>query len=60
MFHMRLFYDEYNEEENVVEGIATKCSNFRRSTGVYLKDKTIQEMITQFVLNIVLNNVGLS
>ena len=43
-----------------MEAIAIKCINFHRSTGVYLKDKTVQEMITQFVLNKVLHHVGLS
>ena len=56
---MCLFYYKYNEEDNVVETIYIKCSNCRRSTGLYLKDKTFQEIITQFVLNKVLYNVGL-
>ena len=59
MFQMHLFYDNNNEEENVVEDIAIKCSNICRSTDLYLKDKTSQEMITKFVLNTVLNHVGL-
>ena len=46
MFHMRLFYDKHNEEENVLDPIALKCSNCNRSTGLFLKDKTIQEMVT--------------
>ena len=57
---MRLFYDNYNKEENIVEAIAIKCIDFHRSTGLYLKDKTVQEMTTQFVLNIVLPHVGVS
>ena len=55
---MCLFYDNNNEEENVVDAIAIKCRNCRRNTGLYLKDKTTQEMITQFVLNTVLHHVG--
>ena len=43
-----------------MEAIAIKRRNFRRSTGLYLKDETIQEIITQFVLNAVLHHVGVS
>ena len=60
MFHMRLFHDKYNEEENFVEDIAIKCSNYRRITGLCLKDKTVQSMIAKFVLNTLLHHVGLS
>ena len=35
MFQMRLFYDKHNEEENVVENIAIKCSNFHKITGLF-------------------------
>ena len=46
MFQMCLFYYFKNEEENDVEDIAIKCSNCRRSTGLYLKGKIVQEIIT--------------
>ena len=49
MFQMRLFYDKYKEEENFVEAIDIKCSNFRKITVVSLKDRTVQEMTTQFL-----------
>ena len=49
-----------NQEDNFVEDIDIKCGNFHRSTSLYLKDKTVQEMITIFLLNTVFNNVGLS
>ena len=39
MLQMYLFYYKYNEEDNVVEDIAIKCSNFCRITCLYLKDK---------------------
>ena len=60
MFQMRLLYYEHNEEDNVVEAIAIKCSNCHRSTVLHLKDKTFEEMITKSVLNSLLHNVGLS
>ena len=43
-----------------MEAISFKCSNFYKSTSLYLKDQTVQYMITKFVLNKVLNHVGLS
>ena len=56
---MRLLYHEYNEEENFVEAIDINSSNFHINTGLYLKNKTVQEIITQFLFNSVLHNVGL-
>ena len=55
---MRLFYDNNNEEANVVESIAIKCRNFLRINGLYLRYKTFQEIITQFLVNTVLHHVG--
>ena len=43
-----------------MEAIYIKRSNCRRITGLYLKDKTVQKMITQFVLNAVFHRVSLS
>ena len=43
-----------------MESIAIKFNNCDRSTGLILKVKTVKEMITRFVLNTVLNHVGLS
>ena len=42
MFQMRLLYFEHNEEDNVVEAIAIKCMHCYISTGLYLKDKTVE------------------
>ena len=42
MFQMCLFIYKHNEEENVVETIAIKCSSCDRSTGLFLKVKTAQ------------------
>ena len=37
MFKLRLFYDKHNEEGNVVDEIAIRCSNFNRETGLHFK-----------------------
>ena len=42
MFRLCIFYYNHNEEENVVESIAIKCSNCDKDTGLYLKDTTIE------------------
>ena len=60
MFQLRLSYDKHNEEDNVVEDIDIKCRNCHRRTGLFLKDKTVEELITILLLNIVLHHVGLS
>ena len=58
MFQMCLFHDKDNEEDNFVEAVAIKCSNFRRNADLYLKYKTVQEIITQFLLDTVFNHVS--
>ena len=58
MFQIRLLYQEHNE--NSVDSIAIPCINYHRNTSLYLKDKTIKEMITIFLLNTFLNHVGMS
>ena len=60
MFKLRLFYDKYNEEGKVEDAIAIKCSNCNKAAGLHLKDITIEEMITKFVLYESLNYVGMS
>ena len=42
MFWMRIFYDKHNEEDNSVEAIAIKCSNFNKDTGLHFKNTTIE------------------
>ena len=51
MFQMRSLYDKHNEEDNFLEDIAIKCRNWHRSTDLFLKYKTVKEMIPKFVLN---------
>ena len=43
---MRLFYDKYNAEENGVEDIAIKCSNYHISTGLYLNEICVKYSIS--------------
>ena len=44
---MHLFYVKDNEEENSVEAIAIKCSNYRIITILYLKDNTVRSRALQ-------------
>ena len=43
-----------------VVNIAIKCSNYTKDTALHLKDITIEEMITKFVLNAIWHHVGIS
>ena len=43
-----------------MEAIVIKCSNYNKYTGLYLKDTNIEKMITKFLLNEILNHVGMS
>ena len=60
MFKFHLFYDRHNKEENVVNAIDIMCSNFNKDTGLHIKKRTIEGMITKFVLNKILHHVGMS
>ena len=51
MFKMRLLDHEHNEY--VVEAIAIQCINCHKNTRLHLKGKTVEEIITQFLLNYV-------
>ena len=46
MFQIRSLYHEHNDEEYVVEAIDIQCINCHRNTGLYLKVKTVEEIIT--------------
>ena len=54
-----IFYDKHNQEENFVEGISINCRSFNKDTGIHIKNTTIEEMITKFVLNEILHHVGM-
>ena len=60
MFQLNLFYDKHDEEGNVTDVISIRCSNCNKDTGLYLKNKPIEEMITKFVLNEILHHGGIS
>ena len=42
MFQLRLFDDKHNEEGNIADTIAIRCSNSNKETGLYLKDIKIE------------------
>ena len=56
-FKMCMWYDNENFEENLVDDIGISCSNRGKTTGLY---KIYKAMVTKFVLNSVLQRVGLS
>ena len=55
MFVLRLSYDI-----DKVEAIAIRCMNCKKDTGLYLRTKICEVMITKFVLNAILHHVGMS
>ena len=55
MFQLNVIDEKYE-----VEAIATSCINGKKETGLYLRISTFEEMITKFVLNAILYNVGMS
>ena len=57
IFQLNLFYDRHNEEGNVVGARDIRCTDCNKETGLYLKDTTIEEIITKFVLNSILHHV---
>ena len=60
MFRLRLFDNIQHEELNVVCFIAIRCIDCNKEAGLYLINTTIEEIITKFVLNAILNHVGVS
>ena len=60
MFQLWLFYDRHNEEGNVANAIAIRCSNYNKDIGLHLKDIPIEETITKLVLNKIFHHVGMS
>ena len=55
MFELRL-----NHGEEKFDVISFRCINCKMETGLYLKNKTFDEMITKSVLNAILHHVGMS
>ena len=48
------------EEGKVFDVIFIKCINCNKETGFYIRNSTIEEMITKFLLNSILHHVGMS
>ena len=49
-----------NYKEGKLDVISLRCINFKRETGLFLKNTTFDEMITKFVLNTILHHVDMS
>ena len=60
MFEVRLFDDKEDKKERVADIIVIKCINLKKETGLYLRNSSIEEMITKFMLNTILHHVGMS
>ena len=60
MFQLRLFHDKQYEEGKFLDIISIMCINCNKETYLYLGNSTIEEMITIFLLNVVLYHVGMS
>ena len=54
MIELRLNYDQ-----EILDVISIRSINCKRETGLFLKNKTFDEMITKLVLNSILHNVGM-
>ena len=59
MFQLILFDDKQDEEGNFLDIIAIRFINCKKETGLYSRDKIIEEIITRFVLNTILHHVGI-
>ena len=55
MFELRLIGDI-----DKLDAIAIRYINFKRETGLFLKNNTFDEMITKFLLNAILHYFGMS
>ena len=60
MFQLCLFDDKQYEEVNFADIIAIRCINCNNETGLYLRNSTVEEMITKFVSNEILHHVDMS
>ena len=55
MFELYLSY-----KEGKLDVVSIRCINCKRETGLFLKNKRFDEMITKFVLNAIFHHVGLT
>ena len=54
MFELRLI-----DDKEKLDIISIRCINFKKETGLYLQNSTFEAIITKFVLNAILNHVGM-
>ena len=54
-FELRLI-----DDNGEVEAISIRCINCKNETGLYLRNSTLEEMITKFLLNAILHHVVIS
>ena len=59
MFQLRLFDYKEDKEGKFVDIIAIIWIICKKETGLYLRNSTIEEMITKFLLNEILHHVGM-
>ena len=59
---MRFWYDNEHNYQNYVKAIAIRCSNFGKEIVLSMKNMNTnyKDMITSFLLNTVLQQVGMS
>ena len=60
MFHINIQYHEIIGPEYIPYTVVIMCINCDKSTGCLLDNQTIETFITIFVINMVLQHVGLS
>ena len=61
MFQIRCYYKQGHYDQNIVENIAIKCSNCEKEKMISMDNinTTYQDIITSFVLNIVIQHFGM-
>ena len=57
MFQLRLFDDKDDEEGKVVEIIAIRYIICKKEIGLYLRNSTVEEMITKILFNTILHHL---
>ena len=60
IFKMRLWYDNKNSEETVVDDICIRYSHCGKTTGLPVKNTNYKDMVTKFFSNKVLHIAGFS
>ena len=55
-----MFYLSLIDDRDKLEAVAIRCINCKKTTGLFLRPPTFEEMINKFVLNAILRHVGMS